>query len=60
MLSNAVKWVKRRFFRFPCETRTGMLRDALEGSRRALGARIVAADQLKEYTDEQRHQRAFN
>lgn len=60
MLSNAVNWVKRRFFCFPCETRTGMLRDALEGSRRALGVRMVAADQLKEYTDEQRHQRAFN
>ena len=59
MLSSAVKWVKQRFFfRFPCETRTGMLRDALESSRRALDVRMLAADQLKEYTDEQRHQRA--
>ncbi len=59
MLSSVVKWVKHHF-RFPCEVRTGMLREQLAGSRRALGVRMHAAEQLKEYTDAQRNQRAFN
>lgn len=59
MLYKAVKWVTGQF-RFPCQVRTGMLREAIEGSRRALGVRIAAAEQLKEYTDGQRNHRAFN
>jgi hypothetical protein len=60
MLGNAIKWVRKRFFCFPCETRTIRMQDALESSKRALGIRMDAVNQLKEYTDEQRHQRAFN
>ena len=58
-MSIAPEWFRKSFC-FPCMKRTKMLSDALEVSKKALAARQVAINTVKESINERQVEPAIN